>query len=216
MTAAKAPAPTAPLKVLIADDHPALRMGLAMVVNNQPDMRVVAEATSGPEAVALCAAQSFDVVLMDLRMPGGNGLEAIAAITAAHPHIRVIVLTTYDLDEDIYRAMRAGAKAFLLKDSPMTEIAEAIRQVHRGEQILPPRIQDRLGRRLRREDLTQREMEILQLIVKGQANKEIAASLFISEATVKTHLKTLFQKLGVNLRTEAAIEAVRSGLVYLE
>jgi two-component system, NarL family, response regulator len=216
MTSAKSNTPASILKVLIADDHPALRMGLGMVVNNQADMRVVAEATSGPEAVALCGAQPIDVVLMDLRMPGGNGLEAIAAITSAHPHVRVIVLTTYDLDEDIYRAMRAGAKAFLLKDSPMGEIAEAIRQVHRGEQILPPRIQHRLGRRLRREDLTQREMEILQLIVKGQANKEIAASLFISEATVKTHLKTLFQKLGVNLRTEAAIEAVRSGLVYLE
>lgn len=216
MTAAKSTVSATLLKVLIADDHPAMRMGLAMVVNNQADMRVVAEAASGPEAVALCAAQPIDVVLMDLRMPGGNGLEAIAAITAAHPHLRVIVLTTYDLDEDIYRAMRAGAKAFLLKDSPMTEIADAIRQVHRGGQILPPRIQDRLGRRLRREDLTSRELEILQLIVKGLANKEIASSLFISEATVKTHLKTLFNKLGVNLRTEAAIEAVRSGLVYLE
>lgn len=216
MTAAKSTAPVASLNVLIADDHPALRMGLGMVVNNQSDMRVVAEAASGPEAVAACAAQAIDVVLMDLRMPGGNGLEAIAAISAAHPRVRVIVLTTYDLDEDIYRAMRAGAKAFLLKDSPMGEIADAIRQVHRGEQILPPRIQHQLGRRLRREDLTPRELEILQLLVKGLANKEIASALFISEPTVKTHLKALFQKLGVNLRTEAAIEAVRSGLVYLE
>lgn len=216
MTAAKSHATPTPIHVLIADDHPAMRMGLAMVVNGQPDMRVVAEAASGPEAVALCAAQPIDVVLMDLRMPGGNGLEAIAAIAAAHPRTRVIVLTTYDLDEDIYRALRAGAKAFLLKDSPMTEIADAIRQVQQGGQILPPRIQHRLGRRLRREDLTPRELEILQLIVKGLANKEIASTLFISEATVKTHLKTLFHKLGVNLRTEAAIEAVRSGLVYLE
>lgn len=216
MKTTQSDAPTGRLNVLIADDHPALRMGLVMVVNNQSDMRVVAEAASGPEAVTLCAAQPTDVVLMDLRMPGGNGLEAIAAITAAHPGTRVIVLTTYDLDEDIYRAMRAGAKAFLLKDSPMTEIADAIRRVYRGEQILPPRIQHRLGRRLRREDLTSRELEVLQLIVKGLANKEIASTLFIAEATVKTHLKTLFQKLGVNLRTEAAIEAVRSGLVYLE
>ncbi len=203
------------IHVLIADDHPALRMGLSTVVNNQPDMRVVAEAANGPEAVGQCASRRIDVVLMDLRMPGGNGFEAITMITTAHPQTRVVVLTTYDLDEDIYRAMRAGAKAFLLKDSPMAEIADAIRKVHHGQQILPPHIQDRLGDRLRRDDLTSRELEVLQLLVKGRANKEIATALFISEDTVKAHLKTLFQKLGVNLRTEAAIAAVRLGLVYL-
>lgn len=201
--------------VLIADDHPSLRMGLSTVVNNQPDMRVVAEAANGPEAVAHCAGQRIDVVLMDLRMPGGNGFEAITAITAAHPQTRVVVLTTFDLDEDIYRAMRAGAKAFLLKDSPMAEIADAIRKVHHGQQILQPNIQDRLGNRLRREELTSRELEVLQFLIKGRTNKEIAGALFISEDTVKAHLKTLFLKLGVNLRTEAAIAAVRLGLVYL-
>lgn len=206
---------TPAIKVVIADDHPALRMGLVTVVNGQPDMTVVAEAANGIEAVAQCAAHAPDIVLMDLRMPGGSGLEAIPAIAASHPATRVVVLTTYDLDEDIYRALRAGAKAFLLKDSPMAEITETIRKVHRGERILPPRIETRLGSRLKREELTQRELEILQLIVKGRTNKEISAALFISEDTVKTHLKTLFSKLGVSARTEAAIESVRSGLVHL-
>lgn len=203
------------IKVVIADDHPALRMGLVTVVNGQPDMTVVGEAGDGREAVERCAALKPDIVLMDLRMPGGGGLEAIPAIAANHKGISVVVLTTYDLDEDIYRALRAGAKAFLLKDSTMAEITDTIRKVYRGERILPPRIETRLGDRLKREELTQRELEILQLIVKGRSNKEISAALFISEDTVKTHLKALFQKMKVNARTEAAIEAVRSGLVYL-
>ena len=207
--------PPAKIKVVIADDHPALRMGLVTVVGGQSDMVVVGEAANGLEAVAQCRAQAPDVVLMDLRMPESSGLEAIAEITATLSHTRVVVLTTYDLDEDIYRALRAGAKAFLLKDSTMAEITDTIRKVHRGERILPPRIETRLGHRLQREELTQREREILQLIVKGQSNKEISAALFISEDTVKTHLKTLFQKMGVSARTEAAVEAVRSGLVYL-
>jgi two-component system, NarL family, response regulator len=203
------------LKVVIADDHPALRTGLVTVVNAQPDMMVVGEAGSGAEAFELCFSRQPDVVLMDLRMPEGSGLEAIAKIVAAGLQTQVVVLTTFDLDEDVYRAVRAGAKAFLLKDSSMGEITDTIRKVHRGERILPPRIETQLGKRLRREDLTQRELEVLQHIVKGRTNKEISSALVISEDTVKAHLKTLFVKLGVSARTEAAIEAVRSGLVYL-
>ncbi len=204
-----------PIKVVIADDHPALRMGLVTVVNKEPDMIVVGQAATGQEAVAEAMQHRPDIVLMDLRMPGGSGIEAIATISKALPATKAVVLTTFDLDEDIFRVLRAGAKAFLLKDSPMSEITQTIRKVHRGERILPPRIESRLGHRLKRGGLTEREQEILQHIVKGKSNKEISSALFISEATVKTHLKVVFQKLGVNVRTEAAIEAVRSGLVYL-
>lgn len=203
------------IKVVIADDHPALRTGLISVVNSEPDMTVVGQAATGQEAVAMAMRHKPDIVLMDLRMPGGSGIEAMAAIAKALPETRAVVLTTFDLDEDIYRALRAGAKAFLLKDSTMAEITDAIRKVHRGERLLPPRVELQLGHRLKRGDLTGRELEVLQLIVQGKSNKEISAALFISEATVKTHLQVVFQKLGVNARTEAAIEAVRSGLVYL-
>lgn len=203
------------LRVIIADDHPSVRMGLIAVVNGEPDMIVVGEASNGDEAFDQCSAQRADVVLMDLRMPGTGGLEAIAKMVAAGLPVRAVVLTSFDLDEDIVRALRAGAKAFLLKDSTRTEIADTIRKVYRGEQILSPRIQSQLGKRLQREELTQRELEVLQLLVKGHSNKEICAALFIAEDTVRSHMRTLFQKLGVNARTEAAIEAVRSGLVHL-
>jgi two-component system NarL family response regulator len=204
-----------PIKVVIADDHPPLRMGLVTVVNSQPDMKVVAEAATAKDAVNVTLAQKPDVVLMDVRMPGGSGIEAISAIAAARPETRAIVLTTFDLDEDIYRALRAGAKAFLLKDSTMEQICDTIRKVHCGEKVFPPSIESKLGTRAKRESLTQRELEILQLIVQGKSNKEISSALFIAEDTVKTHLRTIFHKLDVNARTEAAIEAVRSGLVHL-
>jgi two-component system NarL family response regulator len=207
--------PAAKIRVVIADDHPALRMGLVTVVNNQRDMQVVGEAASGEDAFALCSSLKPHVVLMDLRMPAGSGLEAIAKIVTAKLPTSVVVLTTFDLDEDIYRALRAGAKAFLLKDSTMAEITDTIRKVHRGERILPPRIETQLGNRLRRDDLTQRELQVLQLLVKGRTNKEMSSELFISEDTVKTHMKALFHKLGVNARTEAIVEAVRSGLVHI-
>jgi two-component system NarL family response regulator len=203
------------VRVVIADDHPAVRMGLATVVSGEADMEVVAEVGDGEEAVAQCAARHADVVLMDLRMPGSSGLEAITKMAAAGIPTRAIVLTSFDLEEDIVRALRAGAKGFLVKDSTRAEIVEAIRSVHRGEQIVPPRVQTQLGRRLQREELTQRELEVLQLIVKGKANKEISSALFISEDTVRSHTRALFQKLGVNARTEAAIEAVKLGLVHL-
>lgn len=209
------PISAAKIRVVIADDHPALRMGLVTVVNNQRDMQVVGEAASGEEAFALCSSVKPHVVLMDLRMPAGSGLEAIAKIVTAKLPTSVVVLTTFDLDEDIYRALRAGAKAFLLKDSTMAEITDTIRKVHHGERILPPRIETQLGNRLRRDDLTQRELQVLQLLVKGRTNKEISSNLFISEDTVKTHMKALFHKLGVNARTEAIVEAVRSGLVHI-
>lgn len=215
MKKSETPAGPAIIRVVIADDHPALRMGLVTVVNGQPDMSVVGEAETGKDAVAVTVEKKPDVVLMDLRMPQGSGIEAISEIAAAQSAARTIVLTTFDLDEDIYRALRAGAKAFLLKDAPMGQICDTIRRVHRGERVFPPSIESKLGTRAKREDLTQRELEIVRLIVKGKSNKAISAELFIAEDTVKTHLRTIFQKLDVNARTEAAIAAVRSGLVHL-
>ena len=152
---------------------------------------------------------------MDLRLPGMGGVEATIAIRKEFPDARVIVLTTFDMDEDIYRAMDSGAKSYLLKDTPEDELAATIRAVHAGEEKLAPKLAERLAQRQKRPELSQREMEVLQLLVRGRSNKEIASSLFITEDTVKAHLKTLFVKLGVQDRTDAAITAIRQGIVHL-
>ena len=204
------------IKLMVVDDHPTFRMGLAALVESQPDMSVVAEAGDGPAAIEWFRQKNPDVVLMDLRMPGLGGVETILMLLKEYPAARVIVVTTYDLDEDIHRAIQAGAKSYLLKDMPRGQIIETIRAVHRGEQKLPPGVLSRLEQRAKRADLTEREMEVLQLVVKGRSNKEISSDLFISEDTVKYHLKTLFSKLGVQDRTEAAICAIRHGIVHLE
>ena len=203
------------IKLIVVDDHPTFRMGLVALVGSQPDMTVLAEAGDGSTAIDLYRQKKPDVMLMDLRMPGMGGVETILALLNEFPAAKVIVVTTYDLDEDIYRAIQAGAKSYLLKDMPREEVTETIRAVHRGKHKLPPGVLSRLEQRARREDLTVREMEILQLIVKGRSNKEISSALFISEDTVKYHLKALFMKLGVQDRTEAAISAIRHGIVHL-
>ena len=204
------------IKLLVVDDHPTFRMGLVALIESQPDLTVVAEAGDGQTAIALFRQKKPDVVLMDLRMPGQGGVETILALLKDFPAARIIVVTTYDLDEDIHRAIHAGAKSYLLKDMSREQIVETIRAVHRGESKLPPGVASRLEQRSRREELSQREMEVLQLVVKGRSNKEISTDLFISEDTVKYHLKTLFSKLGVQDRTEAAISAIRHGIVHLE
>ncbi len=204
------------IKLLVVDDHPTFRMGLVALVESQTDMTVAAEAGDGKSAMDLFRQKKPDVVLMDLRMPGQGGVETILALLKEFPSARVIVVTTYDLDEDIFRAIQAGAKSYLLKDMPREQIIATIRDVHHGKHKLPPGVLSRLEERSRRQELTEREMEILQLIVKGRSNKEISSALFISEDTVKYHLKTLFTKLGVQDRTEAAISAVRHGIVHLE
>ena len=204
------------IKLILVDDHPTFRMGLAALVESQPDMSVVAEAGDGRTAIELFRQKRPDVVLMDLRMPGLGGVETILTLLQEFPAARVIVVTTYDLDEDIHRAMQAGAKSYLLKDMSREQIIETIRAVHRGETTLPPGVMNRLEERAKRAELTDREMEVLQLVVKGRSNKEISTELFISEDTVKYHLKTLFTKLGVQDRTEAAISAIRHGIVHLE
>ncbi len=208
--------PGSMIRLLVVDDHPPMRYGLAALVGSQPDMKVVAEAADGEEAVEVYADVRPDVVLMDLRMPGMGGVEAILAIRKADPEARVIVLSTYDLDEDIHRAIQSGAKSYLLKDMSTEEVADTIREVYRGGTTLPNQVAERLSQRLQRQALTEREREVLSSLVRGRSNKEIAASLHISEDTVKSHLKTLFTKLQVRDRTEAAVAAIRHGIVHLD
>ncbi len=210
------PARPPAIRVLVVDDHPPMRVGLVGLIGSQPGMEVVGEASDGAEAIEVYDDVRPDVVLMDLRMPGMGGVEAILAIRKKHPDARVIVLSTYDLDEDIHRALQSGAKSYLLKDMSVEEIASTVRGVYAGDTPLPRSVADRLTERARREQLTERERDVLESLIKGRSNKEIAASLFISEDTVKSHLKTLFAKLRVHDRTGAAIEAIRHGIVYLK
>lgn len=204
------------ISVMLVDDHPAFRKGMAALIGSEPDLEVVAECGDGREAIVLYRDKQPDIVLMDLRLPGMGGVEAIIAIRKEFPAARIIVLTTFDMDEDIYRAMESGAKSYLLKDTPDDELAATIRAVHAGQQKLPRKVAERLAMRRQRPELSEREREVLQLLIKGRSNKEIASALFISEDTVKAHLKTLFVKLDVQDRTEAAITAIRQGIVHLE
>lgn len=204
------------IRVTLVEDHPTFRMGLASLIDSQPGMSVVAQYSSGEEILASYQPGSASVILMDLRLPGMGGVEAIIGLLARDPGARIVVLTTYDADEDVFRAMQSGARSYLLKDMSTEEIAGTIRAVHRGSTEVPARIAGRLAERAQRQSLSPREQEVLHLLVLGRSNKEIGAQLFISEETVKSHLKTLFAKLRVRDRTEAAISAVRHGIVHLE
>jgi DNA-binding NarL/FixJ family response regulator len=201
---------------MVVDDHPAFRMGLIALIESQPDMAVVAECGNGLEAVEMFRQVRPDVTLMDLRLPGQSGVEAILTIQKEFPEGRIIVITTFDCDEDIYRACESGAKAYLFKDASKDEIINAIRTVHAGQRWLPTKVASRLDECLKRPKLSGREMDVLQGLAKGRSNKEIASTLFLSEDTVKTHLKTLFVKLQVPDRTSAVITAIRHGIVHLE
>jgi DNA-binding NarL/FixJ family response regulator len=205
-----------PIRILIADDHFVVRMGLSTLINTQDDMSVVAEAANGKQAVEMFRAHRPDVTLMDLRMPEMNGVESIIAIRAQEPDARIIVLTTYDGDEDIYRAFHAGARAYLLKDTHHDDLLGALRAVHQGQRFIPPAIANRLAERIPRSELTTRELEVLKLIVKGMSNREIAATLFITEGTVKIHVNNLLGKLGVSDRTKAATTALQRGIVHFD
>jgi len=208
--------PKKPLRVIVVDDHPPMRMGLVALIRSQRGMEVVGEASDGEEAIEVYDDLLPDIVLMDLRMPGMGGVEAILALRQKHPDARVIVLSTYDLDEDIHRALQSGAKSYLLKDMSSEEIASTIWAVHAGDITLPRHVAQRLDEHAQREQLTDREREVLEALIKGWSNKEIATSLHISEETVKSHLKTLFSKLRVRDRTGAAVEAIRHGIVHLK
>ena len=203
------------LRLLVVDDHPVVREGLRAMLDAEPDLRVVGEAGSGAEAVALAAALRPDVVLMDLRMPGTDGVEATGRITAAG-HARVLVVTTYDTDTDILRAVEAGATGYLLKDTPRRELAEAVRSAARGETVLAPPVARVLVSRVRlpaAEAPTRRELEVLAEVARGLSNAEVGRVLHISEATVKTHLVRIFEKLGVGDRTAAVTRAISQGLL---
>lgn len=204
------------IRVLIADDHPVVRTGLALMLNYESDMEVVAEASNGQEAVALYGRHRPDVTLMDLRMPEMDGIEAITTIRRESPTARIILLTTYDGDEDIYRALRAGAPAYLLKDAPFSEVLQAIRAVHAGQKHITVEVGAKLADRAGHPELTEREMDVLRLLVQGKSNLEIAADLCIAEGTVKFHINHILNKLGVDDRTQAVIAALKRGLASLD
>ena len=204
------------IRILIVEDHHIVRQGLAALLKTVPGFAVAAEAADGEEAVELYRRHRPDVTLMDLRLPKLNGVAAIGRIRQEFPAARVIVLTTFDGDEDIYRAMQAGAKGYLLKGMDLAELTEAIRTVHAGKSRIPSRVAEKLAERMGGSSLTARELEVLQLIVAGKSNRDIGTALFISEATVKTHVNSLLSKLGVEDRTQAATSALQRGIVHLD
>jgi DNA-binding NarL/FixJ family response regulator len=214
---------TEPIKLLIADDHPVVREGLISMISREPDFKVVAEANNGLEALEKAKQFKPDVILMDLRMPEMDGVEAIKQIAEVEPNIKFIILTTFSDDEYIFKGIEVGARAYLLKDAPREELFKAIRAVYRGESLIQPVVASKVLSRFAElsrqtqapEVLTDREVQVLILIAKGSANKEIAEELHISNSTVKTHIASIFQKLGTNDRTEAVTMALRKGIIKL-
>jgi DNA-binding NarL/FixJ family response regulator len=203
------------IRVLSVDDHALLREGIAAVINDQPDMLLVAQAANGTEAIQQYREHRPDVTLMDVRMPGLGGIDAMIAIRAEFSSARLIMLTTFEGDVEIHRALEAGARGYILKSLSPTDLAEAIRQVHAGRKRIPPEIAARLSEHMGEEELTPREIEVLQLVAEGSRNREVAERLFISEETVKAHLKHLMDKLAAKGRTEAVGIALRRGILHL-
>lgn len=201
------------IRIMLVDDHPIVRSGLVLMINYTPNMEVVAEANNGIEAIELFRQHSPDVTLMDLRMPEMSGVDAIAAIHQEFPESRIIVLTTYDGDEDIFRGLKAGARGYIFKNAPVDEIVNAIRKVHGGMKYIPPEVGEKLSERLNRPQLTNRELEVLQLIAKGMSNQDIANALYLSESTIKYHVNSILSKLAVSDRTQAALIALKRGIV---
>jgi len=206
---------TEKIRLLVAEDHLVARVGVTTIVSMQPDMEVVAEASNGQQAVELYQQYRPDVALLDLRMPVMTGVEAAQAIRREDPHARMIALTTYGGDEDIRRALAAGVQAYLTKDVLHDELLKAIRAVYAGQTYLPAAVAAALAAQMPRPDLSAREVQVLELIVQGQANKQIAYSLGIAEHTVKNHVKNILSKLGVQDRTQAATAAIQRGIIHL-
>jgi two-component system NarL family response regulator len=204
------------ITVLCVDDHPLVLDGIMQKINRQPDMTVVATATNGRQAVDLFKRHRPDVTVMDLQLPGMSGLDAIQAIRSENPKARIVVLTMYQGDEDIFRALKSGAATYLLKDTPSDELVRAVREVHLGLSSLPANVAQRLGTRPFDEGLTARGMEVLRLLAAGMRNKEIAAALDISQETVQGHVKKILRTLEVNDRTAAVTVAIRRGIIRLE
>jgi two-component system NarL family response regulator len=203
------------IKVILADDHPVVRDGLANMVNQQTDMQVVAEASDGEQAVALYEQHLPDVMVLDLRMPKLDGVTVVQRVLASHPKARVLIMTTYDGDEDIFRSLSQGAMGYLLKDAPRQEILRAIRAVSADQQYTSSTIATKALQRMNKPNLTQRELDVLQQLAQGRSNKDIARRLEITEGTAKTHVKAILTKLDAISRTEAVAVAHRRGLVHL-
>lgn len=205
----------AQIRVFSVDDHPLLREGIAAIINNQPDMQMVAQAATGYEAIQIFRKQQPDVTLMDLRLPDRSGIDSLIAIRSEFPEARLIMLTTFEGDVEIQQALEAGARGYLLKSMPPKELVEGIRQVHAGRKCIGPDLAAKLAEHLGEEALTSREKDVLQHIAGGNRNRDIAERLFISEETVKVHIKHIMEKLDASDRTQAVAIAVRRGIIQL-
>jgi len=206
---------SAKIRVFSVDDHPLLHEGIATVIRNQADMDLAAEASNGHEAIQRFRQHKPDVTLMDLRLPDMSGIDAMIAILAEFPEARIIILTTFAGDVEIHRALEAGARAYVLKSMPPKELVDIIRQVHAGKKRIPPEIAAHLAEHYSDESLTGREIEVLQQIAGGNRNRDIAEKLFITEETVKVHIKHIMEKLGASDRTQAVAIGVRRGIIHL-
>lgn len=204
-----------PIKILCVDDHPLVREGLAAVINSQPDMVLLAQASNAQEALQEFRAKQPDVTLMDLRLPGQSGIDAVIAIRSEFPDARIVMLTTFEGDVEIQRALEAGARGYLLKSMPPKDLLEVIRQVHGGKKRIPAQIAAQLAEHLSDEALTGREIEVLSQIAGGNRNRDIAEKLFITEETVKVHIKHIMEKLGASDRTQAVAIGIRRGIIHL-
>jgi DNA-binding NarL/FixJ family response regulator len=204
-----------PIRVLSVDDHPLLREGIAAFINNESDMLLIGQASSGTEAIQKFREHRPDVTLMDLRLPDLSGIDAMIAIRTEFPTARIIMLTTFEGDVEVHRALQAGARGYMLKSMPPRELVEVIRQVHAGKKRVPPEVAANLAEHFSDESLTSREIDVLQHVAGGNRNRDIGARLFISEETVKVHVKHIMDKLGASDRTQAIAIAVRRGIIQL-